>query len=83
MHPMQRFAPDRYYRTTDPALKLLGTPSTMAQWRHAGTGPRYVRLGGRVLYFGEDLNAYLDDHVVETEREPLPPVDEADMAGAS
>ena len=62
---MNRFDPDRYYKTDDPALAVIATRGTMSQWRHRGEGPRYVRLGGRVLYRGVDLNAWLDERIVE------------------
>ena len=62
---MNRFDPDRYYKTDDPALAVIATRGTMSQWRHRGEGPRYVRLGGRVLYRGIDLNAWLDQRIVE------------------
>lgn len=62
---MQRFDPDRYYLTTDTEMLLLGSPATLAQNRHRGGGPPYVKLGRRVLYRGCDLNAYLDQCVVQ------------------
>ena len=62
---MHRFDPDRYYRTDGPALAVIATRGTMSQWRHRGEGPRYVRLGGRVLYRGIDVNAWLDERIVE------------------
>ena len=62
---MKRFDDDTYYRTDDPALAILATRGTLSQWRHRGVGPRYVRLGGRVLYLGRDLNDYLDSLVIE------------------
>ena len=62
---MHRFDPDRYYRTDDPALAVIATRGTMSQWRHRGEGPRYVRLGGRVLYRGIDVNAWLYERIVE------------------
>ena len=62
---MHRFDPDRYYKTDDPALAVIATRGTMSQWRHRGEGPRYVRLGGRVLYRGIDLNAWLDERIVK------------------
>ena len=58
------FQPDRYYRTDAPELAILASRGTLAQWRHRGEGPRYVRFGNRVLYRGVDLIAWLDDHVV-------------------
>ena len=64
---MQRFETDRYYPTTDPALRLIGTKGTMAIWRHEGRGPSYVRLGGKVLYRGADLNEWLDARLVKTD----------------
>ena len=67
---MNRFEPDRYYRTDDPELKLLGTRGTLAQWRHRGVGPEYVRFGHRVLYQGSALNLWLDAQVVRTHAVP-------------
>ena len=31
---------------------------TLERWRWAGCGPRYVKVGGRVLYRLEDVEAY-------------------------
>ena len=62
---MHRFDESRYYRTNDPALAILATRGTLAQWRHRGAGPRYVRFGNRILYLGADLNAFLDSRVIE------------------
>ena len=59
------FEAERLYRTTDPELEIIATRGTMSQWRHRGEGPRYVRLGGRVLYLGRDINAWLDERIVE------------------
>ena len=61
---MKRFEDDRYYRTDDPALALIATRGTLAQWRSRGIGPPYIRYGNRILYLGADLNAWLDYHVV-------------------
>lgn len=66
---MQRFDPDKYYRTNDPALALIATRGTLSQWRHRGEGPPYVRYGNRVLYRGSELNAWLDSHVVRPANE--------------
>ena len=62
---MQRFQPERYYLTTDPELLLLGTPAALAKQRTRGEGPRYHKVGKRVLYRGSDLNAFLDSCVIE------------------
>ena len=62
---MQRFEDEKYYRTDSPELGVIATRGTLAQWRHRGYGPRYVRFGNRVLYLGADLNSWLDERVIE------------------
>ena len=66
---LRRFEEDRYYRTTDPELAVFGAPSTLAQWRHAGQGPDFVRFGNRILYRGDALNSFLDSHTVSYTRD--------------
>ena len=61
---MNRFESNRYYKTNDPELEILGTRGTLSQWRHHGKGPSYIRFGNRVLYRGSDLNSWLDSHIV-------------------
>ena len=61
----RRFENDRYYRTTDTELAVVGTRGTLSQWRHRGEGPPFHRFGNRVLYRGDDLNGWLDRHRVE------------------
>lgn len=40
--------------------ELIGiSHATLATWRHFGTGPHYLKLGGRVLYPREDVLAWL------------------------
>ena len=35
---------------------------TLEQWRWKGIGPRYLKIGGRVLYCLEDIEAYEAAH---------------------
>ncbi len=50
----------RYLRTPD-AAKLLGlSPRTLEKHRCYGTGPVFRRLGGRVVYALDDLEAWAD-----------------------
>ena len=58
------FDPDTLYRTDDPKLKELAPPSTMAHMRSEGRGPAFLKIGGRVLYRGSDLNAWLEEITV-------------------
>ena len=61
---MKRFEPDRYYRPSDPEMRLIATPGTLTQWRHQGRGPSWVKCARRVLYRGSDLNDWLDANLV-------------------
>ena len=67
---MHRFDPDRYYATTDPDLRVLGTRDAIAKKRSRGEGPRYHRVGRRVLYLGADLNRHLDECAVDPTSAP-------------
>ena len=57
---MQPFDDSLYYRPDDPALAPFWAPGTLANMRAAGRGPAYIKLGGRILYEGAGLNAYLE-----------------------
>lgn len=48
--------------------QLLGVPvPTIATWRHNGNGPRFLRLGGRVIrYRKTDVLRWIASSVVET-----------------
>lgn len=62
---MTRFEDEHYYRPGDPQLRLIAEVPTLAIWRHRGVGPPFTRFGRRILYFGRDLNEWLDAHRVE------------------
>ena len=50
--------PPRYLRTQE-AARILGlSPRTLEQHRTYGTGPRYSKLGGRVVYSLDDLQEW-------------------------
>lgn len=42
------------------------SPRTLERWRFQGTGPRYLKVGGRVVYRLEDIEAYEADQLRET-----------------
>lgn len=49
--------------------EYLGIPeSTLAQWRSQGRGPQFIKLESRLVrYRRSDLDAYIGQHLVETE----------------
>jgi excisionase family DNA binding protein len=50
--------------TITEAAELLRAPvATLRYWRHLGTGPRSFRLGRRVLYRRNDLQAWVDQQL--------------------
>jgi len=50
--------------TAAQAANIVGlSPSTMAKLRLAGNGPVYCKLGRRVVYRREDLEAWLESRV--------------------
>ena len=53
-------APNRYLRTPEAGRNLGLSGSTMEKHRTYGTGPRYRKIGGRVVYALSDLEAWAD-----------------------
>jgi predicted DNA-binding transcriptional regulator AlpA len=50
--------------TADQAAKVVGlAPSTLAKLRLNGNGPPYCKLGRRVVYRREDLEAWLETRI--------------------
>lgn len=44
------------------AAKALRTSyGVLAQWRHLGRGPRYVKIGSKILYTTEAIEEFLRD----------------------
>jgi predicted DNA-binding transcriptional regulator AlpA len=56
--PLAAFPP-RYLRTPEAARFLSLSGRTLEKHRIYGTGPRYSKLGGRVVYRVEDLQAWV------------------------
>jgi hypothetical protein len=40
------------------AKRWLISPRTLEQWRWQGRGPRYLKIGGRVIYRLAEVEAY-------------------------
>lgn len=48
------------------ARMLRRSVGTLHNWRYHDRGPRYSKVGGRVLYRAGDVEDFLEAHVVET-----------------
>jgi predicted DNA-binding transcriptional regulator AlpA len=81
--------PPRYLRTPEAARFLSLSGRTLEKHRTYGTGPAYRKLGGRVVYSLEDLQAWADRGTVISTSDPRGSVfpakrhDAATRAGSS
>ncbi|HEV2605624.1 MAG TPA: helix-turn-helix domain-containing protein [Microvirga sp.] len=60
MNPTPAAIPPRYLRTPEAARFLGLSGRTLEKHRTYGTGPKYSKLGGRVVYAVSDLQAWVD-----------------------
>ena len=48
------------YQTIAQVAQLLHVkPDTLARWRMHGTGPRYLKLNGKILYHQDDIAEFV------------------------
>ena len=57
--PLDDFPP-RYLRTPEAARFVGLSIRTLEKHRTYGTGPRYSKLGGRIVYWLDDLQAWVE-----------------------
>ena len=50
--------PTRHLHQTDLARRWCLSPRTLERWRWLGQGPAFLKLGGRVAYRLEDIEAF-------------------------
>lgn len=70
MTPSLSGIPPRYLRTPEAARFLGLSGRTLEKHRTYGTGPAYRKLGGRVVYAIEDLQAWADRGMVTSTSDP-------------
>lgn len=49
----------KYLTTQEVAETLRTSPETVRFWRHVGKGPKSFKVGRRVLYATEDVEAFI------------------------
>lgn len=62
---MTLFDEQRTYILGDQELEILGSREKLAQWRHRSVGPAWIKIGRKVVYFGADLNSYINAQRVD------------------
>ena len=70
MRPDTAALPPRYLRTKEAAEFLSLSARTLEKHRTYGTGPAYRKLGGRVVYSVEDLQAWVARGAVTSTSDP-------------
>ena len=63
---MTQAAIEQGLNTNDAAQVLDCAPATLAKKRVKGGGPRYVKVGARVIYMPSDLLDYISENRRET-----------------
>lgn len=58
-HPL---APVRHLNQIELARRWRVSPRTLERWRWVGQGPRYLKLGGKVVYRFADVEAFEAEH---------------------
>lgn len=52
------------FLTQDEVAKMLGLAScTLRKWRWEGKGPKFIKLGSRVLYRESDIFAFVQENI--------------------
>ena len=60
----------RYVRTHEAARMLGISPRTLEKYRCHGSGPTFRKLGGRVVYAVDDLEAWAERGAVTSTSDP-------------
>jgi predicted DNA-binding transcriptional regulator AlpA len=67
---IEQDSPTRFLRTHEAASFLGLSPRTLEKHRTFGTGPRYVKLGGRVVYKIVELQSWAERGVRKSTSDP-------------
>lgn len=57
-----------YGTPAEVSQEITVSTATLAQHRSRGTGPKFVKAGGRVLYRWSDVDAWLDANTYQSTR---------------
>ena len=60
----------KHLQQKDLAARWHVSPRTLERWRWTGTGPRFLKVGGRVIYRLADVEAYERDQLREKAAAP-------------
>ena len=66
VYAMTATVKDQFYDTSQAAHYLGYSPSALEMWRCECRGPNYYKMSGRVRYRISDLDAWMENGLVET-----------------
>ncbi len=66
-----RVLPDGRLAASDAAGYVGSKEKTLANWRSQGKGPKFIRVGGRIFYFQNDLDSFIRAKATVTEETPF------------
>lgn len=52
---------DELFTAEEAAEKIRSNAATLAYWRHIGKGPKWGKIGRRVVYRRSDVEAWIDE----------------------
>ena len=66
-HPLKHLAPGdeppkMFLTPTELATYWCMASHTLANWRHQGIGPKFTKVGARIIYAVDDVIAYEKNH---------------------
>jgi hypothetical protein len=67
----------RHLNQVELATRWRISPRTLERWRFTGEGPQFIKIGGRVAYRVEDIEAYEAEQI----RQATPGVRRSPKAG--
>ncbi len=62
--------PTKHLNQIDVSRRWRVSPRTLERWRWLRQGPRFLKIGGRVVYRLDDIEAYEAERVQERTAEP-------------
>ena len=69
-HPNGTDQPVRHLNQVDLSRRWKLSPRTLERWRWLRQGPRYVKVGGRVIYRLEDVETYEAERLYQPSEQP-------------
>ena len=62
----------KHMNQDDLAERWSISPRTLERWRWIGQGPRYIKIGGRVVYRVEEVEAFEAQHTRDSTSQTSP-----------